>query len=248
MKRHTLALVAAFAPFAGGSAMAQSPRGAAPVDLTGYWVSVVTEDWPWRMRTPPKGDYASIPLTAEGRRVADSWTEAQDGSCLAFGAAAVLRMPTRVHITWQDDATLKVETDHGGQTRLFRFDRTAVSASAPRSLQGTSLAEWQESEVVRARGAEGGETSAPVGSGAWTPLKVTTTNLTAAWLRPNGVPVSDQAVVTEFFDYFTEGDQEWFVVTTIVDDPQYLSERLVISSNFRREPDGARWAPTPCKG
>jgi hypothetical protein len=245
MKRHTLALVAAFA---GSSAMAQSPRAAAPVDLTGYWVSVVTEDWPWRMHTPPKGDYASIPLTAEGRRVADSWTEAQDGSCLAFGAAAVLRMPTRVHITWQDDATLKVETDNGRQTRLFHFDRTAVSASAPRSLQGTSLAEWHESEVVRARGAEGGETSAPVRSGAWTPLKVTTTNLTAAWLRPNGVPVSDQAVVTEFFDYFTEGDQEWFVVTTIVDDPQYLSERLVISSNFRREPGGARWAPTPCKG
>ncbi len=123
MKRHTLALVAAFAVCAGGPAAAQSARAAAPVDLTGYWVSVVTEDWPWRMHTPPKGDYASIPLNDEGRRVADLWTEAQDGSCLAFGAAAVLRMPTRVHITWADDSTLKLETDNGGQTRLFRFDR-----------------------------------------------------------------------------------------------------------------------------
>ena len=168
MKRHTLALVAAFAVCIGGPVAAQSARAAAPVDLTGYWVSVVTEDWPWRMHTPAKGDYASIPLNAEGRRVADLWTEAQDGSCLAFGAAALLRMPTRVHITWADDSTLKLETDNGGQTRLFRFDAAAASANAPRSLQGVSLAEWQQSEVVRARGAEGGESSARVDEGAWT--------------------------------------------------------------------------------
>jgi hypothetical protein len=248
MTRQRLAVVAVCAAFFGQQAMAQSARAQAPVDLTGYWVSVVTEDWPWRMRTPPKGDYASIPLNAEGRRVADRWTEAQDGSCFAFGAAALLRMPTRVHITWADDSTLKLDTDNAVQTRLFRFDRAAASAAAPRSLQGTSVAEWQQSEVVRARGAEGGETSAPVDDGAWTPLKVTTTNLLAAWLRPNGVPVGENAVVTEYFDYITEGEQQWLVVTTMVDDPQYLSERLVISSSFRREPNGARWAPQPCKG
>ena len=247
MKRHTLAFIAAFTLCASGPAAAQAARAAAPVDLTGYWVSVVTEDWPWRMHTPAKGDYASIPLNAEGRRVADLWTETQDGSCLAFGAAAVLRMPTRVHITWQDDSTLKVEADNGRQTRLLRFDRSAASASAPRSLQGASFAEWQQSEVVRARGAEGGEASARVHEGAWTPLKVVTTNLTAAWLRPNGVPVSENAVVTEYFDYFTEGEQEWFVVTTMVDDPEYLSERLVISSSFRREANAAQWTPRPCK-
>jgi hypothetical protein len=200
------------------------------------------------MHTPPKGDYASIPLNAECRRVADLWTEAQDGSCLAFGAAAVLRMPTRVHITWADDATLKLETDNGAQTRLFRFDRAAVNPNVPRSLQGTSFAEWQQSEVVRARGAEGGEASARVDGGVWTPLKVVTTNLTAAWLRPNGVPVGADAVVTEYFDYFTEGDEEWFILTTMVDDPQHLSERLVISSNFKRERSGTQWMPRPCKG
>ena len=247
MKRHGLALGMLLAAI-GQPVTAQSARSEAPVDLTGYWVSIVTEDWPWRMHTPPKGDYASIPLNAEGRRVADLWTEAQDGSCLAFGAAAVLRMPTRVHITWADDSTLKIETDNGVQTRLFHFDRAAASGAAPRSLQGTSLAEWHHSEVVRARGAEGGETSARVDSGAWTPLKVTTTNLQAAWLRPNGVPVGEDAVVTEYFDYFVEGVAQWLVVTTMVDDPQHLSERLVISSNFRREQNGARWAPQPCKG
>jgi hypothetical protein len=248
MKRHRLALVMALAVSISPPVAAQSARAEAPVDLTGYWVSVVTEDWPWRMHTPPKGDYASIPLNAEGRRVADLWTEAQDGSCLAFGAAAVLRMPTRMRITWADASTLKIETDNGAQTRLLHFDRAAANAAAPRSLQGTSAAEWQHSEVVRARGAEGGETSARVDSGAWTPLKVTTTNLQAAWLRPNGVPVGENAVVTEYFDYFMEGEERWLVVTTMVDDPEHLSERLVISSNFRREQNGARWAPQPCTG
>jgi hypothetical protein len=245
MKRYVAAVLATLACGAGGPAVAQSARAEAPVDLTGNWVSVVTEDWPWRMHTPPKGDYASIPLNAEGKRVADTWTEAQDGSCLAFGAAALLRMPTRVRIAWQDDDTLELQTDNGVQTRLLRFDETAPRGA--RSLQGTSIAEWQQAEVVRARGTEGGETSARVDGGVWTPLKVTTTNLSAAWLRPNGVPVSENAVVTEYFDYFAEGETEWFIVTTIVDDPQYLSERLVVSSNFRREANGAKWAPRPCK-
>ena len=134
---------------------------------------------------------------------------------------------------------LKLETDNGAQTRLFHFDRAAANGAAARSLQGTSLAEWQHSEVVRARGAEGGDTSARVDSGAWTPLKVTTKNLLAAWLRPN---------VTEYVDYVAEGAVEWLVVTTMVDDRQHLSERLVVSSNFRREPNGARWAPQQCRG
>ena len=64
-----------------------TPQAAAPIDLTGYWVSVVTEDWRWRMVTPPKGDFASVPLNAEGTKVGNSWDPATDGSCLAYGAA-----------------------------------------------------------------------------------------------------------------------------------------------------------------
>jgi hypothetical protein len=221
---------------------APTARAAAPVDLTGYWVSVVTEDWAWRMRTPPKGDYASIPLNAAGRQVADTWTQDQDGSCLAFGAPAMLRMPTRAHITWQDDQTLKLETDNGVQTRLLRFGPASRPASAP-SLQGESHATWQIPNQVTERGEDTGQKS----EDDWAPLKVVTTNLSAAWLRPNGVPYSADAVLTEYFDWFADGDDAWFVVTTIVDDPAYLTEPLVISSNFKREPNGAKWAPKPCK-
>ena len=101
-------------------------RSAAPVDLTGQWVSVVTEDWRWRMVTPPKGDYASVPLNPEGRKAADAWDLSADNAagnqCRAFGAAGLMRMPTRVRISWQDDNTLKLESDAGQQTRLFRFE------------------------------------------------------------------------------------------------------------------------------
>src|ERR1044071_2252379 len=68
-----------------------TPRASAPFDMTGYWVSLVTEDWRWRMMTPPKGDYSSVPLNNEGRRVADTWDLAKDkaegNECRAFGAA-----------------------------------------------------------------------------------------------------------------------------------------------------------------
>ena len=70
-----------------------SARAGAPVDLTGTWVSVVTEDWRWRMVTPPKGDLTSVPLNPTGRKIAESWDPVTDGSCRAYGAAAVMRMP-----------------------------------------------------------------------------------------------------------------------------------------------------------
>src|SRR5437867_8511572 len=111
----------------------QSPRAAAPIDLTGYWVSVVTEDWHWRMLTPPKGDYASVPLNAAGQKVADTWNPANaaaDG-CKAYGAAAVMRQPGRLHITWENDRQLKIETDAGAQTRGLLFDKAARPAGPP---------------------------------------------------------------------------------------------------------------------
>jgi hypothetical protein len=217
------------------SAFAQptGARAAAPVDLTGTWVSVVTEDWAWRMQTPPRGDYASVPLNDAGRRAADRWSEDLDGSCLAFGAASMLRVPTRVRISWQDDDTLSLETDNGLQTRLLYFG--AAPASGARSLQGHSVASWLTNESS--------EFHQP---GAWGSLEAVTTGMLAAWLRPNGVPYSQDAVLTEYFDRFSDGEDDWFTVTAVVDDPTYLTEPFVISSNFRREPNGSNWNPTPC--
>ena len=210
---------------AAAVASAQQPaaRGTAPIDLTGYWVSVVTEDWLWRMRTPPKGDYASVPLNAAGRGEADRFDPAaDDGSCRPFGAPALLRMPTRVRITWENDSTLKLETDNGMQTRLLHFGEPP-SGTAP-SRQGTSRAEWSGSS-----------------------LKVETTELAPGYLRRNGVPYSADAAVTEHFVRHAAFGDEWFTVTTVVRDPRYLAEDFITSSSFKKLPGATGGSPSACE-
>jgi len=221
---------------------AQSPRASAPIDLTGQWVAIINEEWRWRMVTPPKGDYASVAalMTAEARRVAGEWTPADDGSCKAYGAAGVMRLPLRVRIDWEGDDVLKLETDGGQQVRRLRFDSSAA-AGAP-SLQGHSLAQWER--TLRAPGG-GGAAAAPPEGGS---LLVRTNNLLPGWLRRNGVPYGEKASLTEYFDRFkTPAGDEWFVVTTIVEDPVYLNGRFITSSNFRRETDRSKWFPKACK-
>ncbi len=213
-----------------------TPRASAAIDMTGYWVSSVTEDWRWRMVTPPKGDYTAVPMTPEARKVADTWDISKDGSCMAYGAAGLMRIPTRVHVTWESDTVLKIETDAGVQTRRLLFDKT--QQPGPRSLQGFSVAEWE-----RGPGGGAGRGASPGGT-----LKVTTTNTTGGWVRKNGVPYSENAVLTEYYDRFTapNGDA-WFTVTTIVDDPRYFTQPFITSTHFKKEPDGAKWNPSPCK-
>jgi hypothetical protein len=226
----------------------RSPRAAAPIDLTGYWVSVISEDWRWRMVTPAKGDFVSIPYTPEARRVGELWDPAQDEAsgdvCKAYGTAAIMRLPGRVHITWQDDSTLKIETDTGLQTRLLIFNGKPAADLKP-SRQGYSSAQWEQPErgIGLPRQGLGATREGNKGQA----LEVVTTHLLPGYLRKNGFPVSGNAVVKEDFDYFTErSGQPWFVVTTIVDDPIYLQEPFVTSSNFKKEPDGSKWRPRPC--
>src|SRR5580692_1760656 len=104
-------------------------KAGAPVDLTGYWVSIVTEDWRYRMVTPAKGDYASVPLNAEARKVADAWDPARDeaegNQCKSYGAAGLMRVPGRLHVAWENDNVLRLDTDAGTQTRMLRFGNPA---------------------------------------------------------------------------------------------------------------------------
>jgi hypothetical protein len=230
----------------GASAPPPTPQADSPIDLTGYWVSIVNEDWRWRMITPPKGDYASVPLNEEGKRVADTWDVSQDGSCKAFGAGGIMRLPTRVHVTWAGDHALKLETDAGAQTRMFYFNAADLPAAGTPTLQGRSLAVWEHT-LPPETGMGGPDMRVREKGGD---LKVVTTDLSPGWLRRNGVPYSEHAQVTEYYDRFPTPDgNEWFVVTTVVHDPMYLRGigDFVTSSHFRREPDGSKWHPKPCK-
>ena len=220
-------------------------RAGAQFDLTGTWVSVVSEDWRWRMVTPAKGDYASVPLNAEGRRVADTWDLAKDNAageqCRPFGAAAIMRVPTRVRVSWQDDTTLKLETDAGTQTRLFRFAAAATPPQGEPAWQGSSVAAWTKQAQTRGLGFGGGP---PPGAGA---LKVVTTRMRPGYLRSNGVPYSDGAVVTEYFNRHSDFGTDWFTVTTVVEDAKYLNQPFITSSSFRKEADDSKFSPAPCE-
>ena len=229
----------------------QTPRAAAPIDLTGTWVSVITEDWRFRMVTPPKGDFASLPLNPEGTRVGNLWDPAKDVSagdqCKAYGAPGLMRLPTRLRISWENDTTLKVESDAGTQVRRFHFGNAPAGEA---SLQGSSVARWetqQEGSGVAPGGGGGGGRGggAPPLSGA---LKVVTTNLRPGYLRRNGAPYSEKTVYTEYFDRAPGPNKEsWLILTSIVDDPTYLNQPYMNSTQFKLEPDASKFSPRPCE-
>jgi hypothetical protein len=215
--------------------VAIAPREAAAIDLTGYWVSVITEDWKFRMVTPNKGVFDSLSLNAEGRRVGNTWDPAKDEAageqCRAYGAANIMRLPGRLHVTWEDAATLRIDTDAGTQTRLIRFG--AASPAGEPSWQGYSVGQWEYGA-----GRNGGRAGN---------LKIVTTNLRPGYVRKNGAPYSDKAVVTEYYDVNTmpNGDQ-WMTVTTKVEDSVYFGRPYLTSSDFKKLPSAAGWNPTPC--
>jgi hypothetical protein len=215
------------------------PKAAAPEDLTGYWVALVTEDWRYRMVTPAKGDYESVPLTAEGNMVANSWDPAKDeadgNQCKAYGAAAIMRVPSRLHISWDNDTTLRIDTDAGTQTRLLHFGGQPPPSGEPQ-LQGYSAADWQIFGIGQGAPPRGGY------------LKVETTRMRPGYLRKNGVPYSGDAVLTEYFTRVIESNGDsYLIVTSVVNDPKYLSGPFTTSTHFKKLPDASGWRPTPCK-
>ncbi len=148
---------------------------------------------------------------------------------------------------------ITLKTDAGEQTRRFLFNPPANQAP---SRQGTSKASW-DGLAGRGRGTFGipagltGSTESvgpdgkqPIRPGA---LKVVTTNMTPGYLRKNGVPYSAEATLTEYYDIVHEpnGD-EYLIVTSVVDDPMYLTQPWRTSTHYKREPDGSKFSPSPC--
>jgi len=232
------------APAARGTAP-ESAEKAAPIDLKGYWVSVITQNWRFRMLVPGPGEYADIPINEKAKQFADAWKagadEAAGKQCEAYGAAVLMRNPEQLHIAWLDPETLRVDTDAGMQTRLLHFKPPAHGAPMQASLQGASLAKW-----VMPGG--GGFLAAPVaGGGHYGSLQVQTDHLSPGLLRKNGVPYGADTTMTEWWDLRIEpqGD-EWLSISTTVRDPEYLQGPYIYDSVFQKEQDGSQWDPEPC--
>jgi len=239
---------------AGGPPPPANARQAAPVDLTGNWVSVITEDWRFRMMTGAKGEVSGLPVTAAARAAAGAWDPAKDEAegvqCKAYGAPSLMRLPGRAQISWQDDNTLKIDYDTGQQTRLLRFGAAGAAVVEP-SWQGYSVAEW-EREVVSVSPVFGGGIGRAGGPNFGGPaltgsLKVVTTRLRPGYLRRNGVPYSGNTVLTEYFNHrVLPSGETWFTAVTVIEDPENLTGPLVLSSDFKKEPDGSKRMPMPC--
>ena len=221
----------------------QEPEGPAsanpPIDLTGYWVSIVTEGWRHRMVVPRKGDYESTVMTPAAREIADAWDPATDEAageeCRWYGAGGLMRVPGRLHITWEDEDVLRIDTDAGSQTRLFHFEPLAEPPTEP-TWQGHSVASWSRNEGGREFN------SLPGGQ-----LTVVTDHLRMGYIRRNGVPYSEETVMTEHYNVFNEPNGDtWLILTTFYNDPVYMTRRFMESTHFKREADSSGWNPTEC--
>ena len=241
-----------------------SARVSAPIDLTGYWSAVLTEDWHVRMFTAPTGDFGSgasgavaqvvtgrlgvganpaqdgnIPYNLKGAQAAMAWDPAKDEAegdpCKAFGAPGIMRQPTHLRITWQDDNALKVDADFGTQTRVLHF--TPPPAGPEPTRQGHSIASWMS------LGGGGGQARFEKGGA----LRVVTTHLKPGYYWKNGIPYTANAVLRESVFLLTLPDgATWMTLTQRVDDPEYLTEPYVVNYHFKKLPDDSSWSPTPC--
>lgn len=227
-------------------------KAAAPIDLTGNWVSLIVDEWRFRV-TPQKGDIAYMPINAEARRIAEAWDPDKDtadgNQCRAYGAVGVMQRPGRLRISWEDDNTMRIDADSGTQTRLLHFGRPPAQRGEP-SWQGYSTAQW----LVRGRALldlggigfvfGGGPAQPAKGRGS---LHVVTTNMLPGYIRKNGVPYSGTAVLTEYMNLLNgaEGDI-YLAVTAMVEDPVYLNQPFVRTYTFKKQSDASGWDPTPC--
>ena len=233
----------------GPPAVPPTPQAAAPFDPTGYWVSMIVDEWRFRV-TPQKGDILYLPINAEARQLANAWDPAKDEavgqSCKAYGAVGVMQRPGRLHITWDNPATLKVEADAGTQTRILHFGPAAAEKGPP-SWQGYSTAEWQLPGGRGRRGAPALGQSDLLPESRPGTLRVVTTNMLPGYLRKNGVPYSAGAVLTEYVQRLTGQQGDFYLaLTAMLDDPTYLTQPFVRTYTFKKLADSSGWEPTPC--
>ena len=134
-----------------------------------------------------------------------------------------MRLPGRLHITWESANTLRIDTEAGTQTRRFFFGGTQFFPTQT-SWQGHSVARWNAPQLM-----------------------VSTTHLRSGYLRKNGVPYSASTVLNETFARSLEKDgREYLDLTISVDDPQYLRQLYIKSYRFAKQPGASGWNPTRC--
>ena len=200
----------------------------AQVDFTGEWAPRFYEDQPERVPGPELGDYLGLPVTEAARMRADTWDASiqtlPEWQCRPHSADYIWRGPSNLHI-WKevDPVSRQITAFHAEWLRsidnIYYLDgRPHPSANAPHTWGGFATAKW-DGDI----------------------LTVTVTHLKEGYVRRNGVPRSDLATVTEH--WMRHGN--WLTVMTIVNDPVYLSEPFVRSTDYQLD-EHQLVPPYPC--
>ena len=196
----------------------------AEADLTGYWEAILHEDTLFRTAGPPIGEYIGLPINDAARAIANDWNP-EDGykpenQCKMHGAAYIMRSPIRIFVAQDDEVTIsiKIELEMGRERKIYLDGRPAPEG--PPTDMGHSVGVW-EGDM----------------------LTVTTTNMTEKYIRRNGVPNSEQAVMTEHF--VRHGD--YITLINIIEDPVYLNEPLIRSISYRKRNDEFKWVRFDCE-
>lgn len=208
---------------------ALSGAASAQRDLSGMWGQRFHEDLPERGAGPEIGDYTGLPVNDAARLRADTWDASKwtvpERQCEPHPAdyaprgPANLRISSEVDPVSQDVIAWHVTVMWSLQYRTIYMDgRPHPSPNAQHTWQGFSTGEW-EGDM----------------------LKVTTTHLKEGWVRRNGLARSDKATLTEYFIR----NENYLTLVTAVEDPVYLTEPLVRTSDWVLDP-GLQLSPYSC--
>jgi hypothetical protein len=201
---------------------ALTPRAAAAQsELTGKWRGLFHEDYDHRIPGPELGDYTGIPLNEAGRLKARTW----DASILSQPEQQARPHPAQYSM--RGPASLRISEVVDPQTyRVVAYTIAGLFGNADRTI-------WMDGRPHPSPRAAHTWNGFSTGEWIGRTLKVTTTHLKAAFLQRNGVPSSVQTRMTELIS--RHGN--YLLNTTIVEDPVYLDEPFVRTTNFLWDPD-----------
>jgi hypothetical protein len=211
-----------------------APVAAQEIDFTGSWVPIYHEDGPERIPGPELGDYTGMPINDAARLRGDSYDAdrisavmeyqcRQHGSDYGMRALANMRIDADIDPLTQRLAVFRTRINfHDAERTIYLDGRPHPPADAPHTWAGFSTGVWQGNM-----------------------LTITTTHLKASYMRRNGLPASDKRTFTEH--WVRHGD--FLTVVTVIDDPVFLTERLVRSQTWSLDPGqtfGSNWCdPVP---
>ncbi|HEY0963207.1 MAG TPA: MBL fold metallo-hydrolase [Pseudomonadales bacterium] len=199
-------------------ACALSTPALAQVDFSGEWDHPGMfghEDVPDRGQGPEIGDFMGLPLNAAGVRKAEaysgSWLGVPEHQCTPHPAAYQTWGPNTLVVSKEYEPVqrvvnaIRLDGTFGLDRIVWMDGREHPPASALHTFTGYSTGRWDGDTLI-----------------------VTTTHMKAGWLRRNGTPTSERATMTEFFQRF----DDYLLVTTVLEDPVYLSEPFVRTTEY----------------